>query len=57
VVDNQSHGDRNILVPEEPDRLRYTVFIDLKIPLAQIGHKATLPVGYGGVQHYQGHID
>jgi len=49
MVDNQSHGDRNIFVAEEPDGLRHTVLINLKIPLAQIGDKTTFPVGHGSV--------
>ena len=53
VVDNQSHGDRNIFVPEQPDALPHTVLVDLKILLAQIGDKPTLPVGHRGVQHHQ----
>ena len=56
MVDNQSHGYRNVFVPEEPDALRHAVFIDFKILLAQIRYKATLPVGDRSVQHYQGHV-
>jgi hypothetical protein len=44
-----SHGDRNIFVPEKPDDLQYAALVNSKILLAQIGDKAALAVGHGGV--------
>ena len=53
---NQSHGDRNVFVLEEPDALRYTILVNFKIRFGQIGDQAALPVGHGGVQHHQGYV-
>ena len=57
VVDNQSHGNRDVLVPEQADGLPDAVFVDLEILLAQIGDKPALPVAYRGVQHHEIDVD
>src|ERR1017187_4932032 len=53
VVDNQSHGDRNVFVAEQADGLANAVFVNLKILLAQIGSEAAFSVAHGGVQHHE----
>ena len=53
VVDNQSHGDRNVFVLEQADALKHAVFVNLKILLAQIGGESALAVAHGSLQHHQ----
>ena len=56
MIDHQAYGDRNILVPEEPDGLPHAVFVNLKIPLAETGDIAALAVVHRGLQRHQAHV-
>ena len=53
MVDHQSHGYRNIFVPEQADRLPDTVLVYLKILLAQIGSEPAFRIAHGSVQQHQ----
>jgi hypothetical protein len=51
VIDYQTHRHWNIFVPEQPDGLPDTVFVNSKVLLAQIGDRAASTVASGSMQH------
>ena len=53
MVDNQSHGDWNVFVPEQLDGLPDAVFVDLKILFAEIARKPAFGIAHRGVQDHE----
>ncbi len=53
VVDEQPHGDRNVVAAEDRDGLTLPVLEDREGALIEIGDQVTAVVGHRGVQHDQ----
>ena len=56
MVDDQSHGHREIFVYKKADRLRDAILINPEILLGQTGDKAASPVGHRRVQGHQRNV-
>src|SRR5439155_26335286 len=51
IVDHDSQGDRDVLVPERSDGLRLAVLQNCEGALVEVGNHVLLVINHGGVEH------